>query len=273
MAETHGNGINVSDPERAASVGVGATLALLGLRKRGLLGYVIAFAGGTLIYRGLTGQCDFYKKLGVGSRREMADVPGHGGVLVQHSVTVDASKEDVYAFWRDYGNLPKFMSHLESVTQLDDRTSRWVAKAPAGTHVQWDAETVRDEPGKLIAWRSLEGATVPNSGSVRFLDAPNGGTEVKVTLEYEPPGGAIGATVARLFGEEPQKQIEDDLGKFSALMGGKDASEMAQTAAQIGGNSDSGSEHTSPGAAPESGSLLPDASGDVPPQRNLNDAS
>ena len=224
-----GSGININEKERLASFVGGSVLALLGLRKRGLVGYALAFAGGTLMYRGATGHCDVYGKLGIGSKNETADVPGHGGVLVQHSVTVTAAPDEVYAFWRDYSNLPKFMNHLETVTQFDDKTSHWVAKAPIGTQVAWDAETVRDEPGKLIAWRSLEGATIPNSGSVRFLPTDDGGTEVKVTLEYEPPGGALGAIVAKFFGEEPQVQITEDLNRFKTLLLGKEsAEEMAE---------------------------------------------
>lgn len=261
------DGVNVSEPERMASFAGGGVLALLGLRRGGFIGYTLAFIGGTLMYRGATGHCDVYGKVGVGSKAATADVPGHGGILVQHSVTVDAHAEEVYAFWRDYANLPKFMNHLESVTQLDEKTSHWVAKAPLGTHVEWDAETVRDEPGKLIAWRSLEGATVANSGSVRFLET-DGKTEVKVTLEYEPPAGALGAAVAKLFGEEPQKQIEDDLGRFTTLMSGaSSAGEMAQIADETGTNpAPDGSEYTIPGSAPAKGSLL-----EEPMQSNTQD--
>jgi uncharacterized membrane protein len=107
------------------------------------------------------------------------------------------------------------MYHLESVEDLGQGRSRWVAKGPAGTTVEWEAEIVEDVRNRLIAWRSLEGADVPNSGSVRLAAAPAGrGTEVRVEVEYRPPAGAVGATVARLFGEDPEQQMRDDLRRF-----------------------------------------------------------
>jgi uncharacterized membrane protein len=111
------------------------------------------------------------------------------------------------------------MAHLESVQVLDDRRSHWKAKAPAGTTVEWDAETIEDRPNELIAWRSLPDATVPNSGTVRFKDAPGDrGTEVLVQLSYQPPGGKVGALIAKLFGEEPKQQVKGDLRRFKQVM-------------------------------------------------------
>lgn len=135
------------------------------------------------------------------------------------AITVNRPPEEVYAFFRDLENLPRFMDHLESVTTTDDRRSHWKAKAPAGTSVEWDAEVVEDEPGSLISWRSLEGARVDNAGSVRFTPAPGGqGTEVVAEVEYSPPGGAVGAVVAKLFGEEPTQQIKDDLRRLKQVL-------------------------------------------------------
>jgi uncharacterized membrane protein len=137
------------------------------------------------------------------------------GIRVQRSITVNRPAEEVYAFWRNFENLPRFMQHLESVETLDGRRSHWKAKAPAGTSVEWDAETTEDRPNELIAWRSTEGATVPNEGVVRFEPAAGGrGTEVHVDLRYEPPAGKLGALVAKLFGEEPTQQVRDDLRRF-----------------------------------------------------------
>lgn len=135
------------------------------------------------------------------------------------SVTIRRSGEDLYRFWRDVQKLPSFMYHLESVRVDGDRRSHWTAKAPAGRTVEWDAEIVEDRPGELIAWRSLGGADVGNTGSVRFRPAPGDrGTEVSVGIEYSPPGGALGAVVAKLLGEEPEQQIKDDLRRFKQLM-------------------------------------------------------
>lgn len=135
------------------------------------------------------------------------------------AITINASPEDLYTRWHDFESLPTFMYHLESVQTTGDGRSHWVAKAPAGTTVEWDAEITEDVPGQSIAWRSIEGATVENSGSVRFQPAPGGrGTEVYVEVQYSPPGGAIGSVVAKLFGEEPNQQISDDLRRFKQII-------------------------------------------------------
>jgi len=135
------------------------------------------------------------------------------------AITVNQSPEKVYAQWRDFERLPTFMYHLESVQTTGDGRSHWVAKGPVGTTVEWDAEITEDVPGKSIAWRSLDGASVENSGSVRFLPAPGGrGTEVYVQLQYSPPAGAVGKVVAKLFGEEPNQQLSDDLRRFKQIV-------------------------------------------------------
>jgi uncharacterized membrane protein len=140
-------------------------------------------------------------------------------IHAQRSVTIKRNRDEVYRFWRDLDRLPTFMMHLESVRQQDGRRSHWVATAPAGRHVEWDAEIVEDRPGELIQWRSLEGSEVSNGGAVRFADAPGDrGTEVHVDLHYDPPGGRLGATIAKIFGEEPEQQLRDDLRRFKQVM-------------------------------------------------------
>lgn len=140
------------------------------------------------------------------------------GIHVTKSITIGRPRDEVYRFWRDFTNLPVFMAHLESVEILDGR-SRWRAKAPAGMKVEWDAEILQDEPGEIIRWRSLAGAEVPNQGTVKFVDAPGGrGTIVRVELVYDPPAGILGAAVAKLFGEEPEQQIEGDLRRLKQVL-------------------------------------------------------
>jgi uncharacterized membrane protein len=142
-----------------------------------------------------------------------------GSVDVFRSITINRSPEEVYRFWHDFGNLPRFMHHLEAVQVTGTLTSHWVAKAPFGREVEWDAEIVEDRPGELIAWRSIEGSEIPNSGSVRFSPAPNGrGTEVSVTIQYEPPAGKAGALLARMLGEEPHVQLRDDLRRLKQVL-------------------------------------------------------
>jgi uncharacterized membrane protein len=138
---------------------------------------------------------------------------------VRKSLIINRTPEELYQFWRDFENLPQFMPHLESVTVTGEGRSHWVAKAPAGTSVEWDAEITEDRPNELISWRSLEGADVDNSGTVHFVPAAgNRGTVVKVDINYNPPGGVIGAAVAKLFGEEPGAQALESLRCLKQLM-------------------------------------------------------
>lgn len=139
-------------------------------------------------------------------------------IHVHKTITINRSAEDLYDFWHQFENFPSFMRHLKSVEMLDDKRSHWVAFAPAGQTIEWDAEIIDDEPGERIAWRSTEGG-VEHSGAVRFQDAPGGrGTEVSVELDYRPPGGVAGAVLAQLFGEEPEFQIQEDLRHFKQVM-------------------------------------------------------
>jgi uncharacterized membrane protein len=139
-------------------------------------------------------------------------------IHVVRSITINRPAEQIYQFWRKLENLPKFMSHLESVRD-EGHTSLWRAKAPAGTHVEWRAEITLDRPNETIAWRSTEGASIPNRGAVCFKTPPNRrGTELVVELKYEPPGGVLGATIAKLFGEEPGQQIASDLRRLKQVL-------------------------------------------------------
>jgi len=140
-------------------------------------------------------------------------------VNVKKTVTVNRPPAEVYQFWHDFQNLPRFMSHLQSVEIKGDGRSHWKTRAPAGTTVEWDAEVVQDQPNELIAWRSVEGADVANAGTVSFIPAPGDrGTEVRVELSYDPPAGAIGTAFAKLLGEEPNQQVMDDLRAFKQVM-------------------------------------------------------
>lgn len=162
---------------------------------------------------------DVYAAARAARVRRTRQADGGARLAVTASITVNRPVDEVYRFWRDLGNLPQFMIHLESVRTTDGRSSHWVATAPAGRTVEWDAEIVDDRPEELIAWRSTGQADVPNSGTVRFAPAPGGrGTEVRVGLEYAPPAGRLGAMAARLFGEHPDQQVRDDLRRFKQVM-------------------------------------------------------
>lgn len=215
--------INVGAGERVVSLTAGSVLALFGLSRRSLPGVLVATLGGGLVYRGLTGYCRMYQALGVDRTRREAQPEDYfqRGIHVEESYYIRRRPAELYQYWRNFENLPRLMKHLESVRVIDDKRSHWVAKAPgiAGGQVEWDAEIINEEPNALIAWRSVPGADVDNAGSIRFLPgAADRGTKVDVVLDYIPPAGAVGKWVARLFGEEPQQQIKEDLRNFKRVM-------------------------------------------------------
>ncbi|MGG6293155.1 SRPBCC family protein [Leptolyngbya sp. AN02str] len=215
------------DLERWASLLGGGALVLMGLRDRSLRGVLTAVAGGGLVYQGATGNSTV---------NQIQDAVGlnNNAIRAERTATINRPASELYAFWRDFGNLPQFMRHLKSVTVLDDRHSHWVASAPLGAEVEWDAEIVTDEPNHLIAWVASQNADIENSGFVRFQPATGDrGTEVKVVIEYSPPGGTVTAAIARLFGENPEQQIGDDLARFKMLM---EAGEIATNEGQPRGS-------------------------------------
>lgn len=217
-------GVNVSDTERTVSAVFGGALAVAGVRMRSLPGLLIAVLGGGLVYRGVTGHCPAYESLGVNTADSDADAASpeeyfERGIHVEQSMTVERTPWDLYAFWRNFENLAQFLHHVESVKVIDEKRSHWTVRGPAGTTVEWDAEIINDEPNALIAWRSLANANVDNAGSVRFVPGADGrGTEVKVVIDYIPPGGRVGKWAATLFGKDPSHQIREDLRRFKRLM-------------------------------------------------------
>ena len=216
------NQTSTGDTERWASLIGGGALVLFGLSQRSLRGALLAVAGGGLAARGL----------GVVEGLQSAADPNQS-IKVEKTVTIDKPADELYRLWRNFENLPRFMKHLKHVTVIDEKRSHWIASAPVGNSVEWDAEIVREEENRLIAWASVEGADIDNSGFVRFQPAPAGrGTEVKVVIEYNPPGGAIAAGAAKLFGEAPEQQIADDLRRFKQFM---EAGEIATTEGQPSG--------------------------------------
>ena len=208
--------------ERGASIVAGSLLIYTGIRSRTWSGLGLALAGAGLIGRGATGRCLAYQAIGISTAEPESDhisVPYGEGIRVDKAVTVNKPRFEVYSFWRNFENLPSFMNHLEKVRHTSGKISHWVARAPMGRTVEWDAEIINDVPGELIGWRSLAGADVANAGSVHFRDAAGQrGTEVKVELQYIPPGGAVGALFAKLFGENPSQQIEEDLRRFKMVL-------------------------------------------------------
>jgi uncharacterized membrane protein len=215
--------VNVSEPERWVSAIAGTALAAYGLKSRSVPSLIAAAIGGALLWRGVTGNCFVYQALDVTTAGDgdQVSVPYGKGIRVEKALTVNATPDMVYRFWRDFENLPRFMSHLKSVTVHDSKRSHWVARGPAGRDAEWDAEIINEIPGELIGWRSVEGSQVDNAGSVHFKpDAAGQGTEVRVVLRYDPPGGIVGAAFAKLFGEDPSRQVQEDLERFKQIVEG-----------------------------------------------------
>ena len=144
---------------------------------------------------------------------------GEHDALVVRAVTIGKPRQELYAFWRDVSNLAAFMQNVESIEKIDDTRSHWRVKAPGGRTVEWDSVITEDEPGVRIAWKSAEDADVDNSGFVEFRDAPaDRGTEVRVHISYDPPGGKLGQAIAKVFQKEPNIQARRDLRRFKQLM-------------------------------------------------------
>ncbi|HET7412850.1 MAG TPA: SRPBCC family protein [Pararhizobium sp.] len=141
------------------------------------------------------------------------------GTVVGRTVTINRPRDELYAFWRDFGNLDQFMENVRSVDRLDDKHSRWVVEGPARADVEFVAEIIEDKPNEMIAWKSEKDAPVKNSGRILFRDAPDGrGTEVEAEIAYDPPGGTIGQWAAKIMQREPNIQARRELKRFKQLM-------------------------------------------------------
>lgn len=203
---------NIDQGERGVSLLAGTYLLFKGLGtlpKHPLLGIVGAAAAGMLLYRGATGVCPVYKKLG-------KDTTDPEAVNITETVIVNAPRDLVYKFWRDLSNLPKFMAHLKSVETISENESHWVANTPGDiVGLSWNAEITREEEGSYIGWQSLEGSMIDNAGKVEFSDTLNGlGTELLVEINYFPPAGSVGRGLAALFNGVFEKMIRNDIQSF-----------------------------------------------------------
>ena len=140
------------------------------------------------------------------------------GEKLEKSITINRSPDEIYAFWRQLENLPRFMRHIQSVTDQGNGVSHWVAKTDQGRTLEWDAQLIEDKPNQMLSWQSLEGADVDNAGSVWFMPAMSGGTIVKVSVKYSPPGGKLVAMIAKFLGDSPERQMTKDLERLKILM-------------------------------------------------------
>lgn len=224
---------NISQPEQWVSLVAGGGLILYGLTRRSWWGVATILAGASLAHRGWSGHCTTYQMLGVSTASE--NLP-YKGVRAQHgrkvkcTAHINRDPQELYAYWRDLQNLPNIMRHLESVTLIDAKRSRWVARGPMDRTLEWDAEIITDRPNEVIAWQSLPDSEVDTAGSVHFDKPTFGeGTAVTVTLKYDPPGGGLVAKLAYLLGQGLEQEVEEDLRVFKQLM---EAGEIATAAQQ-----------------------------------------
>lgn len=222
---------NISATARLVSTMAGAALAVTGYRRdnKGL-----GLVGLGLLARGASGWCPVTASFESGEYGFDDDTKRHlggpRGILVEDAITIYRPVSEVYSYWRNLENLPRFMDHLEEVTVTDRFRSHWVARGPLGVHVEWDAEIINDIPPTLLSWKSVGQSDVVSAGSVRFKPAGEHGTHVHVKLQYDPPAGKLGAAVAWLVGDDPQHQIAEDLRRFKQLIETGDVSTGAYRA-------------------------------------------
>jgi uncharacterized membrane protein len=212
-------GAEAHDIERWASLAAASAVMAYGLSRRSVGGLCLMAAATPLAYRGLSGH---WPRVGDGAPSNgdtRAALSGDGGVVVREAIRLEEPIAEVYRFWRHFENLPRFMKHLERVTELGNGRSHWVACGPGGMRVEWDAEIINEIENKVIGWRSLPGADVISAGSVNFDTVRAGrSTQVSVHLQYAPPAGKAGAWIAKVFGREPSQTIREDLRRLKQLL-------------------------------------------------------
>lgn len=219
---------NVGDVERMISAVLGGGLFVTGLPRRSWAGAGLSILGAALLHRGMTGYCAAFNMLGLNTNDPIASTNQLGrrkvetehATKIRRTIEINRPPAELYRFWRELENLPRIMSHVESVQAINERLSHWVVKTiPGGPAVEWDAEIINDIENERIGWRSLQGADVDNAGSVEFEPTGDGlRTRMTVALQYAPPAGHIGTAVAKWLGEDPERKIIDDLHRFKQTM-------------------------------------------------------
>ncbi len=207
--------INVGTTDRVISATAGSLLSWYGIKQKSLVGATLALAGASLIYRSVTGHSRVNEYLGIDTAKKNAD-----SIVIQSRSTIKKPRKELYAYWRKLENLPKFMKHLEEVTQTNKMQSHWKAAVPANLgSIEWDAQIIEEKENQFIIWSSLPGSEIDNAGEVRFHDDPEGnGTVVRTTISYRAPEGKLGANVAKLLNPVFKEMVEEDLNRFKEIM-------------------------------------------------------
>jgi uncharacterized membrane protein len=227
LSEAHpGPDVNVGPFERGASVTLGAALLALALSRRRPRGtFAFAAVGAWLVWRGTSGHCPVYDALDTGSAEDEEDARlgagPHDDASLEAAVTIARPLEAVDAFVRRLDNAPFYMAFVESVEPLDGGRSRWRARLPSGRRLEWEAEVLEDQPGTLFAWRSRPGALVHHAAAFSLRAAPGGaGTQVRLDVEFVPPGTRLGRALARLLGTAFEYPVEEDLRRLKEVLEG-----------------------------------------------------
>jgi len=216
--------VNISQTERIASTIAAPLLAYVGVKRGGITGIVLGMIAAEMVYRGATGHSPLYQAIGMNTAvahpNAQVSVPHEQGLHVEQSIFIARPRSELYDFWRNLSNLPRFIPYLKSVSEMGDRYSHWVANGPFGLiQLKWDAEIINEIEDEVIAWRTLPGSMLAHAGSVRFEPSPdNLGTIVRVEMEYAIPGGKIGHTLTEMLGAGPDAEITESLECFRTLM-------------------------------------------------------
>lgn len=226
----HNENANVNTTERIISIAAGTFIfykALSNIASHPFIALQEAAVGGLMLYRGATGVCPVYTQLGKNS----TDVEA---ITIGERFIVNAPREEVYAFWRNLENLPRFMKHIAAVQVKDDKTSHWTANVPGPLlKVSWNAEITREEENEYIGWHSIEGSMIDNAGKVEFNDAADGsGTELYVEISYFPPAGQIGRGIASLFTGLFEKIVREDIINFKHYAEGEEYKTYSSSSSQ-----------------------------------------
>ena len=219
LLDPKGN-VNVNSGERVVSIAAGAFIfykALTGAFKHPIFALQEAAVGGYLLYRGATGYCPIYSKIG-------KDTTDPEAITISERFVVNSPRERVFSFWRNLENLPKFMKHLDSVEVIDENVSHWRANIPGELiKISWNAEITREEDNSYIGWQSVSGSQISNAGKVEFQDSLNGsGTELVVEISYFPPAGVVGQSIAKIFNRVFENSIREDIISFKNYVEGEE---------------------------------------------------
>ena len=229
---------NVGSTERIVSAGLGGLLVASGIVRGRLPGLLLTAVGASLLYRGLSGYCALYQQLGMStceldeqsseshshsgqssglSRGPLAGMMPHHdaikGIKIEESFTIDRSAHELYEVWTKWEELPQLLPHIKSIETIGDKKTRWTAVAPMGVKLTWEAEIIKQEADRMVSWKSTSG-DVATAGSVHFESRGDNKTEMKVSMQYDPPGGKALAAVAEFFNMGLDKRVREDLKQF-----------------------------------------------------------